>query len=502
MNNAPRTLFKKVWQQHLVAEPAGEPTLLYIDLQLVHEVTSPQAFDGLRLAGRKVRCPDRTVATVDHNVPTTSIADRLNIVDQVASRQVEALRRNCADFGIELFDVQSPSQGIVHIIGPELGFTKPGMTIVCGDSHTSTHGAFGALAFGIGTSEVEHVLATQTLPQDKPKSFRINVEGALPTGVTAKDIILHIIGEIGTAGATGCVVEYAGSAIRALSMEGRMTICNMSIEAGARAGMIAPDDTTFAYLKGRRFSPGTPSSLSSPPSSLLSSRSEAEGSASSSVDESIWNEAVSHWKTLVTDPGATFDRELTLNAADITPTVSWGTSPGMVTGVNSTVPLADPNASEADRKAFDRALEYMGLTPGQPIQQIAIDCVFIGSCTNGRIEDLRAAAAVVRGYHVATTVRTMVVPGSQAVKAQAESEGLDRIFKDAGFAWREPGCSMCLAMNPDMLSPGERCASTSNRNFEGRQGRAGRTHLVSPQMAAAAAIAGHFTDIRTWHFKQ
>jgi 3-isopropylmalate/(R)-2-methylmalate dehydratase large subunit len=474
MPNTPRTLFEKVWQQHLVAEPAGEPALLYIDLQLVHEVTSPQAFDGLRLAGRKVRCPDRTVATVDHNVPTTSIADRLNIVDQTSSRQVEALRKNCAEFGIELFDVQSPSQGIVHIIGPELGFTKPGSTIVCGDSHTSTHGAFGALAFGIGTSEVEHVLATQTLPQSKPQTFRINVEGELPIGVTAKDIILHIIGHIGTAGATGCVVEYAGSAICSLSMEGRMTLCNMSIEAGARAGMIAPDQKTFAYLKGRRFSPA--------------------GAA--------WDKAVAEWSQLVTDPGAKFDRELTLNAAGITPTVSWGTSPGMVTGIDSTVPLADPNASEADRKAFDRALDYMGLTPGQPIQQIPIDCVFIGSCTNGRIEDLRAAAAVVRGYHVATTVRTMVVPGSQAVKAQAESEGLDRIFKDAGFAWREPGCSMCLAMNPDMLQPGERCASTSNRNFEGRQGRAGRTHLVSPQMAAAAAIAGHFTDIRTWHFKE
>jgi len=474
MNNAPRTLFEKVWQSHLVAEPSGEPALLYIDLQLVHEVTSPQAFDGLRLAGRKVRRPDRTVATVDHNVPTTSIADRLNIVDQTSSRQVEALRNNCAEFGIELFDVQSPSQGIVHIIGPELGLTKPGMTIVCGDSHTSTHGAFGALAFGIGTSEVEHVLATQTLPQSKPQTFRINVEGALPTGVTAKDIVLHIIGHIGTAGATGYVVEYAGSAIRALSMEGRMTICNMSIEAGARAGMIAPDDTTIAYLKDRRFSPAGAS----------------------------WDEAVAHWSSLASDPGATFDRELTLNAADITPTVSWGTSPGMVTGVDSTVPLPDPNASEADRKAFDRALEYMGLTPGQPIQQIPIDCVFIGSCTNGRIEDLRAASAVVRGHQVATTVRAMVVPGSQAVKAQAESEGLDRIFKDAGFDWREPGCSMCLAMNPDILQPGERCASTSNRNFEGRQGRAGRTHLVSPQMAAAAAIAGHFTDIRTWKFKE
>jgi 3-isopropylmalate/(R)-2-methylmalate dehydratase large subunit len=469
-----RTLFEKVWQQHLVAEPTGEPALLYIDLQLVHEVTSPQAFDGLRLANRKVRRPDRTVATVDHNVPTTSIADRLNIVDQTSLRQVEALRRNCAEFGIELFDVQSPSQGIVHIIGPELGLTKPGMTIVCGDSHTSTHGAFGALAFGIGTSEVEHVLATQTLPQSKPQTFRINIEGTLPTGVTAKDIVLHIIGHIGTAGATGTVVEYAGSAIRALSVEGRMTVCNMSIEAGARAGMIAPDEKTFAYLKDCRFVPA--------------------GVA--------WEEAVAEWSRLVTDEGATFDRELTINAAEITPTVSWGTSPGMVTGVDSTVPLADPNASEADRKAFDRALDYMGLTPGQPIQQIAIDCVFIGSCTNGRIEDLRAASAVVRGHRVATTVRAMVVPGSQAVKAQAESEGLDRIFKDAGFSWREPGCSMCLAMNPDILQPGERCASTSNRNFEGRQGRAGRTHLVSPQMAAAAAIAGHFTDIRTWKFKE
>ena len=496
MNNTPKTLFEKVWQQHLVAEPAGEPALLYIDLQLVHEVTSPQAFDGLRLAGRKVRRPDRTLATVDHNVPTTSVADRLNIVDQVASRQINALRNNCAEFGIEFYDVQSPNQGVVHIIGPELGFTKPGMTIVCGDSHTSTHGAFGALAFGIGTSEVEHVLATQTLPQSKAKSFRINVEGELAPGVTAKDVVLDFIGRIGTAGATGYVIEYAGSAIRGLSMEGRMTVCNMSIEAGARAGMIAPDQKTFAYLKGRRFSPGTP------PESRHSERSSESPSLSSAVDESIWNEAVAHWKTLVTDPGATFDRELTINAAEITPTVSWGTSPGMVTGIKSTVPLADPNASEADRKAFHRALEYMGLTAGQPIEKIDIDCVFIGSCTNGRIEDLRAAAAVVRGYHVASTVRTMIVPGSHAVKDQAEQEGLDRIFKEAGFEWREPGCSMCLAMNPDMLQPGERCASTSNRNFEGRQGRAGRTHLVSPAMAAAAAITGHFTDIRTWNFKE
>jgi 3-isopropylmalate/(R)-2-methylmalate dehydratase large subunit len=474
LEKTPKTIFEKVWQQHLVAEPAGEPSLLYIDLHLVHEVTSPQAFDGLRMTGRKLRRPDRTVATVDHNVPTSSIEDRLHIVDQIASKQIEALRKNCADFGVELYDVQSPNQGIVHIIGPELGLTKPGMTIVCGDSHTSTHGAFGALAFGIGTSEVEHVMATQTLPQDKPKTFRINVEGTLPVGVTAKDIVLHIIGQIGTAGATGYVVEYAGSAIRNLSMEGRMTICNMSIEAGARAGMIAPDTTTFAYLKDRRFSP--------------------QGAA--------WDEAVKHWSELVTDAGAIFDRELTIAAIDITPTVSWGTSPGMVTGVKSTVPLPDPLASEADRKAFERALEYMGLHAGEPIEEIKIDRVFLGSCTNARIEDLRAAASVVRGYHVATTVRAMVVPGSQSVKAQAEKEGLDKVFTEAGFDWREPGCSMCLGMNPDILSPGERCASTSNRNFEGRQGRGGRTHLVSPQMAAAAAITGHFTDIRDWKFKE
>jgi 3-isopropylmalate/(R)-2-methylmalate dehydratase large subunit len=470
--STPKTLFEKIWQQHLVAEPAGEPSILYIDLHLIHEVTSPQAFDGLRMAGRKLRRADRTIATVDHNVPTSSIEDRLHIVDQIASKQIEALRKNCADFGVELYDVQSPNQGIVHIIGPELGLTKPGMTIVCGDSHTSTHGAFGALAFGIGTSEVEHVMATQTLPQDKPKTFRINIEGTLPVGVTAKDIVLHIIGQIGTAGATGHVIEYAGSAIRNLSMEGRMTICNMSIEAGARAGMIAPDATTFAYLKGRRFSP--------------------QGEA--------WDEAVQHWSEFVTDEGAIFDRELTIAAIDITPTVSWGTSPGMVTGVKSTVPLPDPSASEADQKAFERALEYMDLKAGTPIEQINIDRAFIGSCTNARIEDLRAAASVVRGYHVATTVRAMVVPGSQQVKAQAEKEGLDKLFTEAGFDWREPGCSMCLGMNPDILAPGERCASTSNRNFEGRQGRGGRTHLVSPQMAAAAAITGHFTDIRNWKF--
>ncbi len=505
MNSAPRTLFEKVWQQHIVSEPAGEPSLLYIDLHLIHEVTSPQAFDGLRMAGRKLRRADRTVATVDHNVPTSSVEDRLHIVDQIASNQIEALRRNCAEFGVQLFDVQSSSQGIVHIIGPELGLTKPGMTIVCGDSHTSTHGAFGALAFGIGTSEVEHVMATQTLPQDKPKTFRITVDGTLPMGVTAKDIVLHIIGKIGTAGATGHVIEYAGSAIRALSMEGRMTICNMSIEAGARAGMIAPDETTFRYLYGRRFSPpgfAFPSAETDErkPEHRSGVFTFAAGRTRTPIRD-LWREAVGHWQTLPTDPGATFDRELTIDAADITPTVSWGTSPGMVTGIKGTVPLPDPSASEADRRGYERALEYMALTPGQPIEQIAIDAVFLGSCTNGRIEDLRAAAKVVRGYKVASKVRAMVVPGSQEVKAQAEREGLANIFRSAGFDWREPGCSMCLAMNPDILEPGERCASTSNRNFEGRQGRGGRTHLVSPAMAAAAAIKGHFTDIREWEFR-
>jgi 3-isopropylmalate/(R)-2-methylmalate dehydratase large subunit len=470
MTATPTTLFEKVWDSHLVAAPQGEPAILYIDLQLVHEVTSPQAFDGLRMTGRKLRRPDRHLATVDHNVPTTSAQDRLVIADQVSAAQVNALRKNCAEFGIQFFDVQDSDQGIVHMIGPELAATKPGMTIVCGDSHTSTHGAFGALAFGIGTSEVEHVMATQTLPQSKPKTFRISVEGALPFGVTAKDIILDIIGRIGTDGATGYVVEYAGSAIRALSMEGRMTICNMSIEAGARAGMIAPDETTFAYLKGRRFAP--------------------KGAQ--------WEEAVAHWCTLPSDPGAKFDRELIIDAATLAPAVTWGTSPGMTTTISGSVPTLADAATEADRKSFERAYEYMGLKPGTPIADIKIDTVFLGSCTNGRIEDLRAAAAIIKGHHVATKIRAMVVPGSQAVKRQAEEEGLDAIFKSAGFEWREPGCSMCLGMNPDILQPGERCASTSNRNFEGRQGRGGRTHLVSPQMAAAAAITGHFTDIRDW----
>src|ERR1035437_8566290 len=470
MSNEPKTLFEKVWERHVVAEPQGEPTLLYIDMQLLHEVTSPQAFEGLRLAGRKVRRPDRCIATVDHNVPTI-LADRFNIVDQIAARQIAALRDNCAEFGIELYDVDSPNQGIVHVIGPELGITKPGMTIVCGDSHTSTHGAFGALAFGIGTSEVEHVLATQTLPQSKPQTFRIAVEGELPRGVTAKDIILAIIGKIGTDGATGCVVEYAGSAIRALSMEGRMTICNMSIEAGARAGMIAPDETTFAYLKGRRFSP----------------------------KEEAWKAAVSEWSKLPTDPGAKFDRELVIDAATLVPYVSWGTSPGMVAPITSSVPDPTAVANEQERKGLERALEYMDLKAGTPLEEVTIDRVFIGSCTNGRLEDLRAAARIAAGYTVSSHVGAMVVPGSQAVKAAAEAEGLDLIFKEAGFDWREPGCSMCLGMNPEILSPGERCASTSNRNFEGRQGRGGRTHLVSPEMAAAAAIAGHFVDIRNWH---
>jgi 3-isopropylmalate/(R)-2-methylmalate dehydratase large subunit len=472
MSVHPKTLFEKVWESHLVAEPPNEPALLYIDLHLVHEVTSPQAFEGLRMADRKLRCPDRTVATVDHNVPTT--ANRLIIEDAIAAKQIDTLRKNCADFGVELYDVQSPNQGIVHVIGPELGLTKPGMTIVCGDSHTSTHGAFGALAFGIGTSEVEHVMATQCLLQSKAKSFRIAVEGELPEGVTAKDVALGIIGRIGTDGATGYVIEYAGSAIRSLSMEGRMTLCNMSIEAGARAGMIAPDETTFAYLKGKKFAP--------------------QGAE--------WDTAVAEWRELATDEGATYDRELIIPAIELAPYVTWGTSPGMVVAVTDVVPDPAATADDADRRGFERALEYMDLKAGTPIEDVTIDRVFIGSCTNSRIEDLRVAAKVVAGHQVHANVRAMVVPGSQLVKAQAEREGLDHIFREAGFEWREPGCSMCLGMNPDILQPGERCASTSNRNFEGRQGRGGRTHLVSPMMAAAAAITGHFTDVRTWEFKK
>ena len=470
----PRTMFEKVWQQHVVAEPAGEPTMIYIDLQLVHEVTSPQAFDGLRLAGRKLRRPDRHIATVDHNVPTTSAHDRLVIADQISAAQVNALRKNCAEFGIEFFDVQDASQGIVHMIGPELGATKPGMTIVCGDSHTSTHGAFGALAFGIGTSEVEHVMATQTLPQDKPKTFRINVEGELPYGVTAKDIILDIIGRIGTDGATGYVVEYAGSAIRALSMEGRMTICNMSIEAGARAGMIAPDETTFAYLKGRRFAP--------------------QGAA--------WDVAVAHWRTLATMRARVFDREMTIDATKLAPNVTWGTSPGMVTSIEGTVPSTDDARSEADRKSFERALEYMGLKPGTPMEEIAVDACSLAPAPMHASRICARRRAVVRGHHVATTVRAMVVPGSQKVKRQAEEEGLDDIFKAAGFEWREPGCSMCLGMNPDILAAGRALRLHQQPQLRRTPGPGGRTHLLSPEMAAAAAITGHLTDIRKWRRKE
>lgn len=464
-----KSLFDKLWQAHLVREAEGEPALLYIDLHLIHEVTSPQAFDGLRQAGRTVRRPDLTFGTVDHNVPTTDRS--LPIADAVAANQVEALRRNCQEFGVELFDIHSPEQGIVHVIGPELGLTQPGMTIVCGDSHTSTHGAFGALAFGIGTSEVEHVLATQCLPQNKPRTMKVHTTGALPEGVTAKDLALGIIGKIGTDGATGYAIEYAGEAVRALSMEGRMTLCNMSIEAGARAGMIAPDETTFAYLKGRRFAPEQ------------------------------WDTALNRWRTFVSDDDAVFDATVEIDASRLEPFVTWGTSPGMVVPVTSYVPDPADAVNATDRQAAERALEYMALTPRTSIQDIAIDRAFIGSCTNARIEDLRAAARVVRGYRVSSSVSAMVVPGSQEVKRAAEREGLDRIFNEAGFEWREAGCSMCLGMNADILEPGQRCASTSNRNFEGRQGRGGRTHLVSPMMAAAAAIRGHFTDVREWEFK-
>jgi 3-isopropylmalate/(R)-2-methylmalate dehydratase large subunit len=468
--SSPRTLFEKLWDAHLVSQPTGRSPLIYIDLHLVHEVTSPQAFDGLRAAGRPVRQPKRTVATVDHNVPTEPRGTP--ITDPIAARQIEALQKNCKEFGIRLFDMNSPEQGIVHVIGPELGFTQPGMTIVCGDSHTSTHGAFGSLAFGIGTSEVEHVLATQCLPQRKPKTMKIEVNGRLPEGVTAKDLALGVIGQIGTDGATGYAIEYAGDVVRGLSMEGRMTLCNMSIEAGARAAMVAPDETTFAYVKGRRFAP--------------------QGDA--------WEKAVQHWRRLATDVDAKFDETLTIDAASLAPYVTWGTNPGMVVQVTDRVPGLN-GSSEADRRATQQALDYMGLQPGVKIEEIAIDRVFIGSCTNSRLEDLRSAARVAKGYRVNPRVRAMVVPGSQAIKQAAEKEGLHQIFRDAGFEWRESGCSMCLGMNPDILQPGERCASTSNRNFEGRQGRGGRTHLVSPMMAAAAAISGHFTDIRKWKFQ-
>ncbi|HYM46543.1 MAG TPA: 3-isopropylmalate dehydratase large subunit [Solirubrobacteraceae bacterium] len=463
----PNTMFEKIWEAHEVDEG-----LLYIDLHLVHEVTSPQAFDGLRLAGRRVRRPDRTLATADHNTPTDGTPTAARIKDLLSREQVQTLERNCAEFGVPIYSLGSGRQGIVHVIGPELGVTQPGMTIVCGDSHTATHGAFGALAFGIGTSEVEHVLATQCMVQHRPRSMRIRYEGTLGFGVTAKDLILGTIGQMGVGGATGHVVEYAGPAIEALSMEGRMTVCNMTIEGGGRAGMIAPDEVTFAWFTDRE-RPGAPRGAE-------------------------LSEAIARWRELSSDEDAGFDRELVIDASALSPQVTWGTTPGMVTQVTGSVPSPEEFDAPAEREATERALQYMALEPGTPIQEIAIDRVFIGSCTNSRIGDLRAAAEVVAGRRVAESVGAMVVPGSQQVKAQAEAEGLDRVFREAGFDWRVAGCSMCLGMNPDILQPGERCASTSNRNFEGRQGRGGRTHLVSPQMAAAAAIEGHFVDIRNW----
>lgn len=463
-----KTLFEKIWDRHVVDASASGDTLLYVDRHLIHEVTSPQAFEGLRLSGRRVRRPELTFATMDHNVPTE---DRENIKDPISRAQIDALTKNCREFGIRLYDLKSEDQGIVHIIGPELGLTLPGTTIVCGDSHTSTHGAFGTFALGIGTSEVEHVLATQCLPQRKPKTFKVEFSGHAASGVTAKDLILKLIGAIGTAGGTGYVFEYTGEAIRALSMEGRMTVCNMSIEAGARAGLIAPDETTFRYIASgeRPFAP--------------------KGAA--------LEKALAFWRTLPSDEGAAFDRELRIDASTLAPQVTWGTSPGMVTDVSARVPETDavPGYSRRD---VEQALEYMGLRSGTPITDIKVDTVFIGSCTNARIEDLRAAAAVMKGRKVAPGMRVLVVPGSQRVLRQAESEGLDKVFRQAGADWRQSGCSMCLAMNPDQLAPEERCASTSNRNFEGRQGKGGRTHLVSPEMAAATAIAGHFVDIRHW----
>jgi 3-isopropylmalate/(R)-2-methylmalate dehydratase large subunit len=466
MSDKPRTLFDKIWDSHVVHRAEDGTCLLYIDRHLVHEVTSPQAFEGLRLAGRGVHRPEAALAVPDHNVPTS---DRSRGIDDEESRiQVETLQKNCAEFGIELFDVDDVRQGIVHIIGPEQGMTQPGMTIVCGDSHTATHGAFGALAFGIGTSEVEHVLATQTLIQRPAKALRISVEGERPLGITAKDLILAIIGKIGTAGGTGHVIEYAGEAIRALSMEGRMTVCNMSIEAGARAGLIAPDETTFNYLRGRPMAPKA----------------------------GAWEQALTYWRSLPSDAEARYDKETTLAAGEIEPQVTWGTSPQDVLPISGRVPDPESAADEGRRAAMRRALDYMGLKPGTPLKEVKVDKVFIGSCTNGRIEDLREVAEIAKGRKVAEGVHAMIVPGSGLVKEQAEEEGLDAIFKEAGFDWREPGCSMCLAMNADRLEPGERCASTSNRNFEGRQGRGGRTHLVSPGMAAAAAVSGHLADVR------
>jgi len=457
----PKTLAEKIWDSHVVRSADGEPDLLYIDLHLVHEVTSPQAFDGLRMAGRPVRRPDLTVATMDHNVPTTAGP----VTDEISARQMQALQTNADDFGITLYPWGSGGQGIVHVIGPEQGYTQPGMTIVCGDSHTSTHGAFGALAFGIGTSEVEHVLATQTLPQSRPKWMAVTVDGDLPPNCSAKDIILAIINRIGTGGGAGHVIEYRGSAIEALSMEGRMTICNMSIEGGARAGVVAPDETTFAYVKGRAHAP----------------------------KDADWDAALEHWRTLPTDAGAAFDNEVAIDAAALQPYVSWGTNPAQSTTIDGTVPDPVSFDESGRREAAERALTYMALEPGTAIREIRPDTVFIGSCTNSRIEDLRVAADVVRGRRVADGMRALVVPGSVAVKMQAEQEGLDEVFSAAGFDWRGAGCSMCLGMNPDILQPGERSASTSNRNFEGRQGKGGRTHLVSPRVAAATAIAGHFT---------
>jgi len=464
-------MFQKIWDNHIVHAEAGKQTILYIDLHLVHEVTSPQAFEGLRLSGRKVRRAEKTIAVPDHNVPTTDRS--LPIADPISRQQVETLRQNCKEFGIKLYDIHDVHQGIVHVIGPELGYTQPGMTIVCGDSHTATHGAFGALAFGIGTSEVEHVLATQTLLQSLPKTLELRVDGPLPRGVTAKDIILYLIGQITTDGGTGYVIEYTGEAIRGLNMEERMTVCNMSIEAGARAGMIAPDQTTFDYLRGRPYAP--------------------QGAA--------FEAAVARWGELPTDSGAKYDKSLIFKGSDISPQVTWGTNPGQVAPVTAKIPNPASLGDETEQKSAARALEYMGLSAGTPLTDVKIDRVFIGSCTNARIGDLRAAAAVVKGHRVAGSVNAMVVPGSGQVKQQAEQEGLDRIFKEAGFDWREAGCSMCLAMNPDKLEPGERCASTSNRNFEGRQGKGGRTHLVSPAMAAVAAVAGHFVDVREWEYR-
>lgn len=468
----PKTMLDKIWDNHVVLAEEGKTPLIYIDLQLVHEVTSAQAFEGLRLANREVRRPDRTIATADHNVPTQRPV--LPIEDPIARKQIETLAQNCSEFGVGYFGIGNINQGVVHVMGPEQGFTQPGMTIVCGDSHTATHGAFGALAFGIGTSEVEHVLATQTLPQSKPKSMEIRVNGTLPKGSTAKDLILYVIGQLTTQGGTGYCVEYTGSAIKALSMEGRMTVCNMTIEAGARSGLIGPDETTFCYLEGRPHAP---------------------------IRGREFDAACAEWEKLRSDKGCKYDCVKIFNAADIKPQVTWGTNPGQVTSIDSCVPDPESFADPTEKKSAQNALEYMGLKPNQPMTEIPVDYVFIGSCTNGRIEDLRAAAKVVKGYQKNPNVKAIVVPGTGLVKMQAEEEGLDKVFTEAGLEWREPGCSMCLAMNPDRLKPGERSASTSNRNFEGRQGKGGRTHLVSPAMAAAAAITGKFTDIRNWEYK-